>query len=56
MSWIRFVNIQERKLLHGTVTLAIDRYGGSLLVFEEKCPNDAIVPKYAPNSSFYSFL
>ena len=29
---------------HGIVTLAIDRNGGSLLIFEEKWPNDATVP------------
>ena len=34
----------------GTVTLAIDRNGGSLLIFEKKCPNDATLPKSAPNS------
>ena len=32
------------------VTLAIDRNGGSLLIFKEKWPNDATVPKCAPNS------
>ena len=35
---------------HGTVTLAIDRNGGTLLIIEENCPNDANVPKSAPNS------
>ena len=35
---------------HGTVTLAIDRNGGSFLIFNEKWPNDATVPKSAPNS------
>ena len=35
---------------HGTITLAIDRNGSSLFTFEEKWPNDATVPKSAPNS------
>ena len=35
---------------HGMLTLAIDRNGGSWLIFEEKWPNDATVPKFAPNS------
>ena len=30
--------------------LAIDRNGISLLIFEEKWPNDATVPKSGPNS------
>ena len=33
-----------------TVMLAIDRNGISLLIFEEKWPNNATVPKSAPNS------
>ena len=33
-----------------TLTFAIDRNGGSLLIFEEKWPKDATVPKSAPNS------
>ena len=44
-------NFWKQKLVdHGTVTLAIDRNGGSLLIFEEQWPNDAIVRKSAPNS------
>ena len=35
---------------HGTVTLAIDRNGGFLIIFEEKWSNDATIPKSAPNS------
>ena len=35
----------------GTVTLFIDRNGSSLLIFEEKWPNDATVPKSTPNSN-----
>ena len=35
---------------HCNVTLAIDRDGGSLLIFEKKLPHDATVPKPAPNS------
>ena len=35
---------------HGTVTLAIDRNGGFLLIVEEKWPNDANVSKSALNS------
>ena len=37
-------------ILNGTVTLAIDRNGSSLLFLEEKWPNDATVPKSVPNS------
>ena len=44
-------NFWKQKFVeHGTVTLAIDRNGGSLLIFEEKWPNYATVPKSAPNS------
>ena len=44
-------NFWEQKFVeHGTVTLAIDYNGGFLLIFEEKCPNDATVLKCAPNS------
>ena len=43
-------SIFEKLVEHGTVTLAIDHNGGSLLIFEEKWPNDAIVSKSAPNS------
>ena len=32
---------------HGTVMLAIDRNGGSLLIFEQKWPNDTTVSKSA---------
>ena len=46
------INFWKQKFLeHGTITLAIDRNGGSLLIFEEKWPNDATVPKSAPNFS-----
>ena len=44
-------NFWKQKFVeHGTVTLAIDRNGSLLLIFEEKWPNDATVPKPAPNS------
>ena len=44
-------NFWKQKFVeHGTVTLAIDRNGGFLLLFEEKWPNDATVPQSAPNS------
>ena len=44
-------NFWKQKFVeHCTVMLAIDRNGGSLLIFEEKWPNDATVPKSAPNS------
>ena len=44
-------NFWKQKFVeHGTVTLAIDRNGASLLIFEEKWPNDVTVPKFAPNS------
>ena len=44
-------NFWKQKFVeHGTVTLAIGPNGGSLLVFAEKWPNDATVPKSAPNS------
>ena len=45
------LNFWKQKFVeHGTVTLAIDRNGGSLLIFEEKWPNDATVPNSARNS------
>ena len=45
-------NFWKRKFVeHGTVTLAIDRNGGSLLIFEEKWPDDATVPNSTPNFS-----
>ena len=40
---------KQKFVKHGTVTLAIDRNGGSLLIFEEKCTNDATVSKSEPN-------
>ena len=44
-------NFWKQKFIeHGTVTLAIHRNGGALLIFEEKWPNDATIPKSAPNS------
>ena len=42
---------KKKFIEHGTVTLAIDRNGCPLLIFEEKWPNDATVPKSAPNFS-----
>ena len=41
---------KEKFVEDGSVMLAIDRNGGSLLIFEEKWPNNATVPKSAPNS------
>ena len=44
-------NFWKQKFVeHDTVTLAIDRDGGSLLILEEKWPNDTTVPKSAPKS------
>ena len=44
-------NFWKQKFVeHGTLTLAIDRNGGSSLIFKEKWPNDATLPKSAPNS------
>ena len=44
-------NFWKQKFVeHSTAMVAIDRNGGSLLIFEEKWPNDATVPKPAPNS------
>ena len=44
-------NFWKQKFVeNGTVTLAIDCNGGSLLISEEKCPNDATLSKFAPNS------
>ena len=44
-------NFWKQKFVEdGTVTLAIDRNGCSLLIFEEKWTNDAIVPISAPRS------
>ena len=46
-----FFNFRKQKFVeHGTVTLAIDRDGGSLLIFDEKCLDDATVSKSAPSS------
>ena len=43
-------NFWKQKFVeHGTVTLAIDRNSGSLIIFKEKWPNNANVPKFAPN-------
>ena len=45
------LNFWKQKFVeHGTVTLAIDCNSGSLLIFEEKWPNDATVPKSTRNS------
>ena len=41
---------EQRFVEYGTITLAINRNGGSLLIFEEKWSNDATVTKSAPNS------
>ena len=42
-------NFWKQKFVeHGTVTLAIDCNGSSLLIFEEKWSNDATVPKSTP--------
>ena len=39
-------NFWKQKFVeHSTVTLVTHRNGGSLLIFEEKWPNDATVPK-----------
>ena len=44
-------NFWKQKFVeHGTITLAIVRNGNSLLIIEEKWPNDATIPKPAPNS------
>ena len=44
-------NFWNKKFVeHGTLTLAIDRNARSLVIFEEKWPNDATIPKSAPNS------
>ena len=44
-------NFWKQKFVeHGTVTLAIDRNGDSLLISEEKWPNDVTVQLVAPKS------
>ena len=44
-------NFWKQKFVeNGTVTLAIDRNSGSLLISEEKWHNDATVPIYAQKS------
>ena len=49
--YVILFNFWKQKFVgHGTATLAIDRNGGSLLIFEEKWPNDVTVTKSAPNS------
>ena len=49
--YVILFNFWKQKFVeHVTVTLAIDRNDGSLLIFEEKYPNDATVPKSASNS------
>ena len=45
-----FIFWKQKFVEHGAVTLAIDRNGGSLLIFEEKWPNDVTVQLVAPNS------
>ena len=48
--YVILFNFWKQKFVeHGTVTFAIDRNGGSLLIFEEKWPNDATVQKSALN-------
>ena len=47
---ILFNFLKQKFIEDDMVTLAIDRNGSSLVVFEEKWPNDATVPKSAPNS------
>ena len=47
-------NFCEQKLVqHGLITIAIDCNGLSLLIFEEKRPNYATGPKFAPNSDSF---
>ena len=51
---ILLFNFCEQKFVHyGPITIAIDCNGLSLLVFEGKWPNDASVPKSAPNSDLF---
>ena len=47
---ILFYFWKKKFVEHGTVTLAIDHNGSSLLIFKEKWHNDANVPKSATNS------
>ena len=47
---ILFNFLKQKFVKYGTVMLVIDRSDISLLIFEEKWPNDATVPKSAPNS------
>ena len=48
--YVILFNFWKQKFVEpGAATLAIDRNGGSLLISEEKWPNDAAVPKSAPS-------
>ena len=49
---IRLFNFCEQ-IQHGPIKIAIDCNGRSLLIFEEKCPNYASEPKFAPNSDSF---
>ena len=51
---ILLFNFCEQKFIqHGTITIAIECNGLSLLIFEEKCQNYASGPKSAPNSDSF---
>ena len=51
---ILFFNFCEQKFVqHGPITIAINCYVLSLLIFEEKCPNYASGPKSALNSDSF---
>ena len=51
---IFLLNFCEQKFVqHGPITIAIDCNGLSLLIFEEKLPNYASVPKSVPNSDSF---
>ena len=46
---ILFNFCKQKFVKHSTVMLTIDRNGDSLLIFEEKWPNNATVPKSTSN-------
>ena len=51
------INFWKRKFVeHGTITLAIDRNGGSLLIFEEKWTIDDTVLKSARTVTRCGFI
>ena len=51
---ILLLNFCEQKFVeHGPITIAINCRGLSLLNFEEKWPNYASEPKFAPNSNSF---